>query len=212
MRTALRTAAVLALAVPVIAAAVPASASSTYTSRESGSYADVYFQGSGTPGGVEGNYSVAGLTFQGDFSYGWVETFDCDPGETPGSGEEVGDCDHLGSYDAQVTGRAVVKGKGKDAASTYAGTVDLYEYTEEDQGPVEAAAQNVPFEATLTPTGGTARATFTSTYRDHEAGVSYRFRESTVTREATVEGDFDGVPAVFGTVGTFRRSDTTRIA
>ena len=212
MRTAFRSAAALALAVPLVASALPASASSTYTSRESGSYADVYFEGWGTPGGVAGNYSVAGLTFQGDFSYGWVETFDCDPGETPGSGEEVGDCDHLGSYDAQVTGLAVVKGKGKDAASTYSGTVDLYEYTEEDQGPVEAAAQNVPFEATLTATGGTARSTFTSTYRDHEAGVSYRFRETTVTREATAEGDFDGVPAVGGSVGTFRRSDTTRIA
>jgi hypothetical protein len=211
MRTALRTAAVLALAVPVIAAAVPASASSTYTSRESGSYADVYFQGSGTPGGVEGNYSVAGLTFQGDFSYGWVDTFQCDPGETPGGGDEVGDCDYLASYDAQVTDLTVLIGKGNDAASTYSGTVDLYQYTD-DQGPAEPTVQDVPFEATLTPMGGTMRSTFTNTYRDHEAGVSYRFRESTVTREAAVEGDFDGVPAVFGTVGTFRRSDTTRIA
>ena len=41
MRTALRSAAALALAVPLIATALPASASSTYTSRESGSYADV---------------------------------------------------------------------------------------------------------------------------------------------------------------------------
>src|SRR5687768_17509547 len=136
MRTALRSAAALALAVPFIASALPASASSTYTSRESGSYADVYFQGPGTPGGVDGNYSVAGLTFQGDFSYGWVETFQCDPGETPGGGQEVGDCEPLGSYDAQVTDLTVVTGKGKDAASTYSGTVDLYEYTE-DQGPVE---------------------------------------------------------------------------
>ena len=212
MRTALRSAAALALAVPLVASALPASASSTYTSRESGSYADVYFQGPGTPGGVEGNYSVAGLTFQGDFSYGWVETFQCDPGETPGGGQEVGDCDYVGSYDAQVTDLTVVTGKGKDAASTYSGTVDLYQYTEEDQGPVEPAAQDVPFEATLTPTGGTARSTFTSTYRDHEAGVSYRYRETTVTRDATAQGDFDGVPAVAGSVGTFRRSDTTRIA
>ena len=211
MRTALRSAAVLALAVPVIAAAVPASASSTYTSRESGSYADVYFQGPGTPGGVDGNYSVAGLTFQGDFSYGWVETFQCDPGETPGGGQEVGDCEPLGFYDAQVTDLTVVTGKGKDAASTYSGTVDLYEFTE-DQGPVEPTVQDVPFAATLTPTGGTMRSTFTNTYRDHEAGVSYRYRETTVTRQATVEGDFDGVPAVDGSVGTFRRSDTTRIA
>jgi hypothetical protein len=211
MRTALRTAAALAFAVPVLATAIPASASSTFTSRESGSYADVYFQGSGTPGGVEGNYSVAGLTFQGDFSYGWVETFQCDPGETPGSGQEVGDCEPLGSYDAQVTDLTVVIGKGKNAASTYSGTVALYQYTE-DPSPVEPTVQDVPFEATLTPTGGTMRSTFTSTYRDHEAGVSYRYRETTVTREATVEGDFDGVPAVFGSVGTFRRSDTTRIA
>jgi hypothetical protein len=211
MRTALRTAAVLALAVPVIAAAVPASASSTYTSRESGSFADVYFQGDGTPGGVEGNYSVAGLTFQGDFSYGWVDTFQCDQGETPGGGQEVGDCEYLGSYDAQVTDLMVVSGKGKDAASTYSGTVDLYQYTE-DEGPVEPTVQDVPFEATLSPTGGTMRSTFTSTYRDHETGVSYRYRESTVTRQATAEGDFDGVPAVDGSVGTFRRSDTTRIA
>ncbi len=72
MRTALRTAAALALAVPLLASAPSASASSTYTSRESGSYADVYFEGPGTPGGVDGNYSVAGLTFQGNFSYGWV--------------------------------------------------------------------------------------------------------------------------------------------
>lgn len=215
MRTALRSAAALALAVPLVASALPASASSTSTLRESGSYADVYFQGEGTPGGVEGNYSVAGLTFQGEFSYGWVETFWCDPGETPGGGQEDGDCENLGSYDAQVTDLTVVTGKGKDAATTYSGTVDLYQYTEEDPDPVEPvepAAQDVLFEATLTPTGGTARSTFTSTYRDHEAGVSYRFRETTVTRDATAQGDFDGVPAVGGLVGTFRRSDTTRIA
>lgn len=210
MRTSLRTAAVLAMAVPVLAAAVPASASSTYTSRESGSYAEVYFQGPGTPGGVAGNYSVAGLTFQGAFSYGWVDTFQCDPGETPGGGTEVGDCENLGSYDAQVTALAVVLGKGKDAASTYSGTVDLYQYTQEE-GPVDPTAQAVPFSATLTPTGGTMRSSFTNTYRDHEAGVSYRYRETTVSRDATVAGDFDGVPAVYGSVGTFRRSDTTRM-
>ena len=51
---------------------------------------------------------------------------------------EVGDCDYLGSYDAQVTDLTVVIGKGKDAASTYSGTVDLYLYTE-DEGPVEPA-------------------------------------------------------------------------
>ena len=97
------------------------------------------------------------------------------------------------------------------ASSTYIGTVDLYEYTD-DEFPEEPTVQDVPFEVTLTPTGGTIRSTFTSTYRDHESGVSYRFRETTVTRVATVEGDFDGVPAVSGSVGTFRRSDTTRIA
>lgn len=211
MRPALRSAAALALAVPLVASALPASASSTYTSRESGSYADVYFQGSGTPGELDGNYSVAGLTFQGDFSFGWVETFQCDPGETPGGGEEVGDCESLASYDAQVTDLTVVTGKGKNAASTYSGTVDLYQYTEEG-GPVEPTVQEVPFQATLTPTGGTMRSTFTNTYRDHESGLSYRYRESTVTREATLSGHFDGLPALYGSVGTFRRSDTTRIA
>ena len=162
MRTALRSAAALALAVPLVASALPASASSTSTLRERGSYADVYFQGEGTPGGVEGNYSVAGLTFQGEFSYGWVETFWCDPGETPGGGQEDGDCENLGSYDAQVTDLTVVTGKGKDAATTYSGTVDLYQYTEEDPDPVEPvepAAQDVLFEATLTPTGGHRAAT-----------------------------------------------------
>jgi len=211
MRTALRTAAALAIAMPVLATAIPASASSTFTSRESGSYADVYFQGSGTPGGVEGNYSMAGLTIQGDFSYGWVDTFQCDPGETPGSGEGMGDCEYLSSYEAQVTDLTVDTRKGKNAVTTYSGTVDLFQYSEE-QGPVEPTVQDVPFQVTLTPTGGTMKSTFTSTYRDHEAGVSYRYRESTVTREATVMGNFDGVPAFYGSVGTFRRSDTTRIA
>ena len=211
MRTALRTATALALAVPLLASALPASAASTYTSRESGSYADVYFEGEGTPGGVEGNYSIAGLTFQGDFSFGWVETFQCGPDETPGSGQEVGDCENLGFYDAQVTDLTVVTGKGKNGPSTYSGTVDLYQFSE-DEGPGAPVAQDVPFEATLTPSGGTFRSTFTGTYRDHEAGVSYRYRETIVSRQATVTGDFDGLPAVDGSVGTFRRSDTTRIA
>jgi hypothetical protein len=211
MRTALRTAAALALTAPLVVSALPAFASTTYTSRESGSYADVYFQGPGTPGGLAGNYAVAGLTFQGDFSYGWVDTFQCDLGETPGGGQEVGDCEYLGSYDAQVTDLTVITGKGKDAANTYSGLVDLYQYTE-DEFPEEPTVQDVPFDATLTPTGGTIRSTFTSTYRDHESGVSYRYRETTVTRHATVEGQFDGLPAVDGSVGTFRRSDTTRIA
>lgn len=212
MRIALRSVAALALAVPLVASALPASAASTYMSRESGSFAEVSFQGPGTPGDLSGNYSVADLIFQGAFSYGWVDTFQCDPGETPW-GDQNGNntCDYVAGYDAQVTDVMVVTGKGKDAPSTYSGTVDLYRYTDTAPEP-DLAATDVPFTATLTPTGGTARSTFTDTYRDHEAGISYRYRETTVTRQATVQGDFDGVPAVGGSVGTFRRSDTTRIA
>ncbi len=207
MRTALRSVAALALAVPLVASALPASASSTYTSRESGSYADVYFQGPGAPAGLGGNYSVASLTFQGSFSYGSLETFNCAEGQTP----DTGYCEHRAYYDAQVTDVTVALGKGKNAPTSYSGTVDLYQYTD-DEFPEGPAATDVPFEVALTPSGGTAKQTNTFTYRDHEAGVSFRYREATVTRDATVTGDFGGLDAVYGSVGTFRRSDTTRIA
>ena len=95
MRTALRTAAALAISVPLIASALPASASSTFLYREKGPFADTYFEGSGTPGGLPGNYSLGWLTFHSsDLAEGFVDTFTCDEGEIPW-GDENGDnaCD-----------------------------------------------------------------------------------------------------------------------
>ena len=214
MRTALRTATALALAIPFIASAVPASAGSSYMSRESGSYADAYFQGQGEIEGIDGNYFAAGLSFQGSFNYGWVEAFDCEGDETPGGdGSEPGDCERLGSYDAQVTSLTVVEGKGKGASSRYVGTVDLYEYNFDDPFPTETpAVTNLAFDVTLTPSGGTSRSTSTYTYRDHEAGVFYSFRDTVVQTYATADGDFGGIPAVDGSVGTFKRSSMERIS
>ena len=200
----------LALAVPLIAPALPASASSTLLYREKGSFADAYFEGPGTPGGLPGNYSFGWLTFHSsDLAEGFVETFACDEGEIPW-GDENGEnaCDGTGSYYAWGEDLTVVAGKGKGASSTYSGTVDLYDATTEEGALV---VEDVPFEVTLTPTGTTSRSTYTDSYRDPESGITYRFRESRIYNYATVEGSFDGVAAVDGSVGTYSLRSMERI-
>jgi hypothetical protein len=202
MRTTLRTVTALALAAPLIASALPASASSTFLYREKGSFADTYFEGSGTPGGLPGNYSVGALTFHSsDLAEGFVDTFSCDPGETPW-GDENGQnaCEMAGSYYAWGQNVTVTTGKGKGASSTFSGSVELYDATTQEGAPV---AQDVPFRVTLTPTGGTAKSTFTDSFRDPETGYAYKSRETRVYNFATVQGALDGVPAVDGSVGTY---------
>ena len=200
MRTAIRTIAALALAAPLVVQALPASAATSSFFRERGSFADAYFEGDATPGSLEGNFSSGYLTVHGTFVDGYLETFDCDPGEVP-YGDENGDnaCEDTGAFYAFSDGVTVTTSKGKGAATTYSGTVDLYDATVEDGDYVTT----VPFTITFTPTGGTARETFTDSYHNPVTGESYRFRETRVFTNATVEGDFGGVPAVFGQTGTY---------
>ncbi len=211
MRTTLRTVTALALAVPLIASTLPASASSTSLYREKGAFAEAYFEGNGAPGGVAGNFSTGLLTFHSsDLAEGFIDTFDCDEGETPW-GDENGEnvCDWVGSYFAWGEGLTVATGKGKGASSTFSGSVDLFDAMSEEGG---LAAQDVPFSVTLTPSGGTSKSTFTDSYRDPESGISYRSRETRIFTEATAQGSFDGVPAVGGTVGTYAVRFMERIA
>ncbi len=211
MRTTLRTVTALALAVPLIASALPASASTTSLYREKGAFAEAYFEGAGTPGGLPGNYSIGYLSFHSrDLADGFVDTFDCDAGETP-YGDENGDntCDSAGSYYGWGEGLTLTTGKGKSASSTFSGTIDLFDATTEEGA---LAAQDVPFSVTLTPTGGTYKSTFTDSYRDPESGVTYRSRENRVYNDATVAGSLDGVPAAGGTVGTYSVRFMERIA
>lgn len=202
MRTALRTVTALALAVPLVASTLPASASSTFLYREKGAFAETYLEGSGTPGGLPGNYSVGYLSIHSsDLAEGFVDTFTCDAGETP-YGDQNGQnaCDPAGSYSAWGEKLTVVTGKGKGAASTYSGSVDLYDATTEEGA---LAAQNVPFGITLTPTGATSKSTFVDSFRDPESGITYKSRETRVYNYATVQGGLDGIPAMDGSVGTY---------
>ena len=43
-------------------------------------------------------------------------------------------------------------------------------------------------------------------------GETYRFRETRAITNATVEGDFGGVPAVFGQTGTYSVREIQRTA
>jgi hypothetical protein len=210
MGTSLRTITALALAVPLIASTVPASASSTFMYREKGTFAEAYFEGAGTPGGLPGNYSLGWLTFHSsDLAEGFVDTFACDDGETPW-GDENGEnvCDWVGSFYAWGQDLTVVTGKGKGATSTYTGSVDLFDATTEEGG---LAAEDVPFSVSLTPTGATSKSTFTDSFRDPETGVTYRYRETRVSGYATVEGSLDGVTAVAGSSGTYSVRSMERI-
>lgn len=211
MRKTLRTVTALALAAPLIASALPASASSTFLYREKGSFADTYFEGSGTPGGLPGNYSVGALTFHSsDLAEGFVDTFSCDPGQTPW-GDENGQnaCDPAGSYYAWGQNVTVSTGKGKAASSSYSGSVELYDATTPEGALV---ARDVPFSVTLTPTGATAKSTFTDSFSDPETGFTYKSRETRVYNFATVQGALDGVPAVDGSVGTYSARSMERTA
>lgn len=211
MRTALRTATALLLAAPLVVSALPASASSTFLYREKGSFADAYLEGPGTPGGLPGNYSIGYLSIHSsDLAEGFVETFTCDAGETP-YGDQNGQnaCDPAGAYSAWGEGLTVVTGKGKAASSTYSGSVDLYDATSQEG---TLAAQDVPFSLTFTPTGATSKSTFTDSFRDPENGVTYKYRESRVYTQATVQGDVDGIPALGGSVGTYSLRSMEKIA
>jgi hypothetical protein len=202
MRTALRTVTALALAVPLIASTLPASASSTFLYREKGAFAETYIEGAGTPGGLPGNYSIGYLTFHStDLVEGFVDTFTCDEGETP-FGDEDGQnaCDPAGSYYAWGQNLTLDTGKGKTASSTYSGTVDLFDATTEEGA---LAARDVPFSVTLTPSGATSKSTFTDSFRDPETGYTYKSRETRTYSYATVRGSLDDVPAVDGSVGTY---------
>ncbi|MEO6021007.1 MAG: hypothetical protein ABIP45_12245 [Knoellia sp.] len=211
MRTALRTVTALALAVPLIASTLPASASSTFMYRQKGTLADTYFEGAGTPGGLPGNYSFGWLTFHSsDLAEGFIETFTCDDGETPG-GDQNGEnaCESAGSYFGWGENLTVVTGKGKGASSTYSGSIDLFDATTEEGA---LAAEDVPFSVSLTPTGATSKTTMTDSFRDPANGVTYRSRETRVFSSATVQGSLDGVPAVGGSVGTYSVRSMERIA
>jgi hypothetical protein len=213
MRTALRTSVVLALAVPLVASALPASAATTSHFREKGAFADAFFEGAGTPGDLPGNYSMGQLSFHGGVAEGFVETFECEQGQVPG-GDEDGEnaCDSTGAYYAWSEDVTTTKSKGKVKASTYTGTVDLYHELDEESGEEpEVAAEDVPFSVTFSPTGRPARSTFTDSFRDPETGESYRFRETVVYYSATVEGSLDGIDAVEGVVGTYSRRSMERV-
>lgn len=202
MRTPLRTVTALALAVPLIASTLPASAATTFMFRDRGTFADVFLQGAGTPGGVPGNYTMGSLTFHSsDLAEGFVDTFTCDAGEVPW-GDETGEnaCEAAGSYFVWGENMTVVTGKGKGASSTYSGLVELYDATTEQGATV---ARDVPVSITLTPTGATSKTTFTDSFRDPESGFTYRSRETRISSFATVQGSLDEVPAVDGTVGTY---------
>lgn len=212
MRTALRTTiAVVAIAVPLTAAALPASASSSVLFREKGSLAETYFEGSGTPGGLPGNYSTAWLTFHSsDVAEGFVDTFACDEGETPwGDGNGENACDSTGSFFAWGENLTLVSGKGKNPSTTLSGTVDLYDATTAESG---LAAEGVPFQVTLTPTGATSRSSYTDSFKDPESGYTYKYRETRVTSFATVQGNLDGVAAVDGVVGTYSLKGMERVS
>ena len=212
MRTALRTTlAIVAVAVPLTAAALPASASSSVLFREKGTFAETYFEGSGTPGGLPGNYSTAWLTFHSsDVAEGWVDTYACDEGEVPWgdvNGENM--CDWTGSYYAWGESLTLVSGKGKNPSTTFSGTVDLYDATTPESA---LAAEDVPFQVTLTPTGATSRSTFTDSFKDPESGYTYKYRETRVSSYATVQGSLDDVAVVDGVVGTYSLKGMERVS
>lgn len=212
MRAALRTTiAVAAIAVPLTTAALPASASSSVLYREKGTFADTYFEGAGTPGGLPGNYTTAWLTFHSsDVAEGFVDTYTCDDGETPW-GDENGEnmCDWTGSYYAWGESLTLVPGKGKNPSTSISGTVDLYDATSPESA---LAARDVPFQVALTPTGATSRTTMTDSFKDPESGYTYKYRETRVTSVATVEGSLDGVAAVGGQVGTYSLRGMERVS
>jgi hypothetical protein len=205
MRTALRTAAVLALTAPLVAPALPASAATSSHFAEKGSFAEAFFEGAGTPANLPGNYTIGQLSLRGSVAEGFVETWECEQGETPGGDEsEENGCEPAGSYYAWGEGVTIVQSKGRVKSSTYSGTVGLYvEPTEEDDGGMDLAAEDVPFDVTFTFTGRSVRSTFTESFRDPESGESYRFRETRVFRPADVQGSLDGIDAVEGVAGRY---------
>lgn len=203
MRTALRTTVALAaIVVPLAATALPASAASSYLFRDKGTYADAYFEGAGTPGGLPGNYSMASVTFHGtDVAEGFVDTFDCDAGETPWGDMNGGNtCDYTGSFYAWGDTLSLVSGKGKNPPSTYSGTFSFYDMMSENGSPVSTGT---PFSLTLTPTGATSRSTMTDSFKDPESGYTYTYRETRTSNVAVVSGTLDGVPAQGGSIGSY---------
>lgn len=187
---------VTTLAIALALAAVdasPADAKSSSQYRETGRAASTYWeQYDGTDtGGPLGNVHIGYLsayeTTAGVASaWGWIEDWDCEPGEKPWGGghsfddeEPVGGCDWIGERWLEGDGLRFSMDK-KMTTATLKGELIVYGGHGEDE------VGRPPVDIVWTGLGGTYTSRYTTRYRDGNTTWTDTYRST--EREATMGG------------------------
>lgn len=187
--------------------ASPASAGSMFSMRDSGRTASVEWSATGESSAMAGN------TFRGELQiddlgsgtanvHGYVDNFDCDPGEVPW-GDYWGDpaCDELDRLEVTASG-ATFSMDRKFGSATLSATVELSSWSR----PTSSTAT-----VNLTWTGEGDITTSTETVRSKEGDTTYQSRHTVAQREAMVVGDFGGLSiADSGTMRSYRMMNRAR--
>lgn len=192
-RSALRTAAVLATAVPVaLAAPAVAAPPDRFTSKTSGGQAFVQWTEHdlantlGLPGNTHlGFLSVYQMPGFSDVS-GAIEDWDCDPGEVPGGGHgepQQGVCDLMGVRFLQGAEDTAYHVDLRSGTATLTGTIVV---TNGGHGEPGSVLARVPADVTWTADGPTYTFRRTETWSDGTASFSSATRGSGFN--ATVSG------------------------
>ncbi len=214
-RTLTRASVAVAAALTLVAGAgLPASASTKFMSKDSGEFASVQWTEYGAIPNVGGNVHTGFLDARSGKrsleAFGFVEDWDCDPGESPyggGHGEEGG-CDFVSfrefyGDESQLT----LTVDRKLNSATLSGTLSAFD---PHDGPTDGGPTGVGPGVDITWTGvGSA---YSSKYSESFTadGVRYRSRYSDTNREATVSGQIgtmgfadDADDEAYGSIGTF---------
>ena len=207
------TALVLTMAATVVA---PASAGSSYLSKTDGRNADAnWTQDDGGPlGTTNGNFHIGYIDAYGTSqntadAYGFIEDFDCSPGQEPW-GDENGDnaCTYVGFREISGSGLSFVMDR-KLTSATLTGEATIYSYDDMDY-PTAGVASSI--DLTWTGTGSTSRTM--STYRYVENGTRYSDRFHSTSRQASLSGSVQNVTinpnTVWASLSTFKEQSSSR--
>lgn len=196
-------------------AVTPASASSMFFSKNSGTLVSADWYEIGELPGVEGNAHLGGLYAEdlggGNANvFGWVDDFQCEAGEDPfgGGHGDGGACDYVGSRFIEGGDVTLTLDK-KLSSATLTGSLVV------NGGHGEGPIGTPPVNLSWTGIGGIAKETTTSTFKDENG--SYSFRYSSTGRQAELSGSIgpmivDDVEGEYssGRISSYRSLDRSR--
>lgn len=187
----------LALTATPAAAAAP----DTWSSRTSGQAVEIEWtqdnRVSGDP--LPGNYHIGSIRAEkgsfGTYAYGWIDDFECAPGELPWGHEEESGCEYLGTRKVEGDEDLVVTIDKRLSRGTISGTLLVggsgHDGHEEEPEP-EVPGTPVPIKITVTGSGDTYRST--EVWREQGPDGDYSSSMRTISRGGTVSGSMGRMP------------------